>query len=353
MKNKIIIIGLILLISGGITYQLVANKQIINENSKLEDTSHIAIPVNVITTKTTIPNSTIIASGMLIPDKEASIATVSSGRLTQVNFKEGDMVRKGQVLAVVDTEMLALNLDAAIIARDQAKKDYERFKALYEGEAATEQNYQNAKLNYENAKNQVAQINKQIADNKIKAPISGQILSQLKEEGEFVSTGTVLGDIVGVEDLKVSVMVSEENIYALELNDSVTITTDAFPLEKYEGKISFISFKADAVHNYKVEVTLKNKTENKLRAGTFSYVQFDKDNSNPAILIPKSALIESMDNPKVYTVVENRAVVKNIVLGKTYDSKVEVLDGLTTGEVIVTTGLVNISEGTLLQPLAQ
>src|SRR5699024_7108496 len=125
--------------------------------------------------------------------------------------------------------------------------------------------------------NKIRQIKKQIADNQIKAPISGQIISKTKEAGEYVSPGAVLGHIVETNRLKADVMVSEDDVYSLQINKPVKITTDVYPKETFSGKIIFISPKGDEVHNYQVEVALNNKSSHPLKAGSFAYVDFQQD----------------------------------------------------------------------------
>src|SRR5690606_24844366 len=123
----------------------------------------------------------LIKTGNLIPNKEADIMSISGGKLTSVNFELGSYVHEGAVVAQVDNRSLQLSLEAAQLAKSKADKDFSRFKTLLEGEATTEVTFQDAKLNAENSANQIEQIKRQISDNKIKAPIKGQIVSKLKE----------------------------------------------------------------------------------------------------------------------------------------------------------------------------
>src|SRR5690625_3689868 len=297
MKKKIITIVVLVLIVGGIAYRLAANKKVIDANNKATTERNVVIPVNTMTTALKEVDNNLIKSGTLIPYKEADITAVSAGKLVAVNFELGNYVAKGTVLAQVDNAGLELNLEAAKLVRDKAEKDYKRAKALLAGEATTEMNFQDTRYNFENAKNKIAQIKKQIADNKIKAPVSGQIVAKAKEAGEYVSPGTVLGHMVDVGSLIVDVLVSDEDVYSLKNGAPVKVTTDIYPGVTFGGKIIFISQKGNAVHNYKVEVALQNKKNHPLRAGSFAYVDFERKSHEKLLLIPKSALIQSLDKP--------------------------------------------------------
>ena len=350
MKKKIVIIGIVVLIVGGIAYKLAANKKVIEANNKMADTN-ITIPVNIITTKLSQPSNNLVKSGTLIPFKEADITSASSGKLTSVNFELGDYVSQGATLALVDNAGLKLSLDAAELAKNKSEKDFKRYKTLLAGEATTEMNFQDAKLNYENAQNQIEQIQKQMSDNRIKAPVTGQIVSKLKESGEFVSPGTVLGHIVDVNRLKVDVMVAEHDVYSLKNGAPVTVTTDIYPGVTFDGKVIFISQSGDAVHNYQVEVALQNRKDHPLRAGSFANVDFNRKSQEDLLLIPKSALIQSLDKPMVYVVENGKAKQVNITVGQTYGNDVTVISGLQPGQQVVTSGLVNISDGTPVKPV--
>src|SRR5690606_24974455 len=94
--------------------------------------------------------NTLLKTGNLVPYREADITALSSGNLISVGFSLGSHVAQGATVAEVDSRTLKLNLEAAELTKAKAEKDYNRFKALLEGEAATEVNYLDAKLNYDN-----------------------------------------------------------------------------------------------------------------------------------------------------------------------------------------------------------
>lgn len=352
MKKKVIIpILVVLALIALIVYTLANNKKKIDEQKKPAETSEIATPVNVKTVTRTLTESKLVKTGNLVPYKEADITSLSSGNLISLNFELGSKLSQGATVAQVDSRSLKLNLEAAELARSKAEKDYNRFKALLEGEAATEVNYLDAKLNFDNASNQIDLIKKQIEDSRIKAPISGQVVSKFKESGEYVNPGTILGHIVDVSKLKVNVMVSENDVYTLKLGQKVKVNTEIYPNVTFEGKVIFISDKGDATHNYQVEVEMINSVKNPLKAGTFAYVDFSKQSEEQLLIIPRSALVESLKNPYVYVIQDSKAVARKIQIGKEIGDGIVVLEGLSEGDQVITSGQVNITEGSLVRGL--
>lgn len=352
--KRIITIAAIILILGLIVFQLIRNKKKIDEGNKqtVDTTTVVSIPVNVMTIGLESVDNEMVKTGTLMPNKEADINAMNAGKLTSVNFQLGSYVGQGATVARIDNGQTNISIDAAILQRDQAKIEYDRARRLYEGDAGTLAAMQQAKLQYDNSLKNIQQLSKQSSDYYVKAPISGQIVSKLKEPGEFVSPGAILGRIVDISQLKVSVMVTDKEVYTIRLGQSVKVKTDIYPEAEYTGKVTFISNEGDASHNFPVEVTIPNNRAEKLKAGSFAYVDFYQGSAGQYITIPRSALIESLNRPVVYVVnkemkVEERA----IILGKDFGDYLEVIDGLEPGDQIVTSGLINIRNGSLVKPI--
>ncbi|MDH7464247.1 efflux RND transporter periplasmic adaptor subunit [Chitinophagaceae bacterium 26-R-25] len=343
--KRIIPIVLALGVLGLIGWRLASNKKHIDEKKKPVATGNVVIPVNVIKVAKADVNDQLIKTGTLIPILESDIMATAGGKLVAVNFELGSYVSKGATIAQIDNKMLQLKTEASELAKSKYESDYKRNKTLLEGDATTEQNVQDIKYNYDNTVNQISQLQQQIADNNIKAPISGQIVVKKLEAGTYVSAGAVLGSIVDISTLKVDVMITEKDAYTLKVGQPVTVTTEVYPNEKFKGTISFISQKGDATHNYQIQVKLPNTSAHPLKAGTYVYVDFARKSNAPLLLIPRTALVESFKNPYVYVVENGKAVVRKITPGREIGNNIEVVDGINEGEEVVVNGQINLSEG--------
>lgn len=352
MRNRIIIIVILILAVVGITWKLSSNKRELDARKEAPINTDVAIPAAVYkVTKQTIENN-LTKSGKLIPFREADIMSTGNGKLNSVNFALGSYVNQGAVIASIDSRLLQLSLEQAQLNQTKAKKDLDRFQRLLEGEATTEATFQDIQLNYENSSVEIETIKKQLSDNQIKAPISGQIVRKDVETGEFVGAGSVLGHIVDISKLKAKVMISEQDVYSLKTGMKVDVTTDIYPGEQFDGTITFISVQGDAAHNYEIEVTLNNSKTYPLKAGTFVYVDFDRPSLENLLVIPRSALVESLQNPFVYILDNDRAVRKDIVISRDLGSYIEVSSGIEEGDIVITSGQINISEGSRINPIS-
>ncbi|HRP88753.1 MAG TPA: efflux RND transporter periplasmic adaptor subunit [Edaphocola sp.] len=346
MKRKSIVpIIVVLAVAGLIGWRLSANKQKIDEKKKPKAEKIVDLPVTVATIKKEMVNEDLIKIGTLIPNRQADITAVTPGKLIAINFNLGSYVSQGATVAQVDNRQQKISLEQATIAKNKYDKDFVRFKNLLEGEAATESNFQDVKLQRDNAGYQIELLKKQIADASIKAPISGQIVSKMKEPGEYINPGAPIGTIVDISILKANVMVNEIDAYGLKLGDKVTLSTSIYPGVALSGTISFISNQGDATHNYPVEITLHNSKSYPLKAGTTVNVSFNKRSGGMMMTVPRAAFVDGIKNPKVYVVENGLAKLRTIVVGQEIGNSVQVIEGLNDGDQVITNGLINLRDG--------
>ncbi|MGA0559614.1 efflux RND transporter periplasmic adaptor subunit [Larkinella sp. VNQ87] len=346
-KSTIIVVVAFLAVTALIGFRLASNKKKIDEKKVAPTNTNVAIPVTVTSVEEGAVSQQLVKTGNLIPFKEASITATTAGRVTQVNFDLGSQVRQGTVLVQLDNRLKELSLEATQLSIEKLKKDVNRYNTLLAGNATTEIQVNETKYNYENAVNQAEQIKKQIQDANVKAPISGQIVKKDIEPGEYITPGTVLGTVLDVNRLKVNVLVNESDVYQLRKGQTVRVTADVFPGKTYSGQISYIAPQGTDEHNYPVEITIGSA--NGLKAGTFVNVDFSQKSNQKALQIPRIALVESIKNPYVYVLEGNTAKQRKIKVGREFGDTIEVLDGLSAGDQVVTTGQLNLSDGKLVQ----
>ncbi len=348
MRKRGWIILIVVILAGLIAWRLASNKKKLDEKKKPVVQNAASIPVNVDTVERGIITEQLIKTGTLVPWQESDIAATTAGTLQSVNFNLGSMVRQGGTVAVIDNRGLQLRLEAAQLQQQKLSSDLKRYQVLLQGEATTEVNVNDIRYNLDNANNQIAQIRKQMSDNLIKAPISGQIVAKNVETGEFVNPGTVLAKVVDISTLKANVLVGEADAYKLRNGQPIKVKTDLYPGQSFNGTIIFISQQADAAHNYQVQVRLANPAATPLKAGTFVNVDFIQNSSAEGIQIRRSALAESLQNPFVYVVQNGKALRRDITIGRDLGNNIEVLSGLQPGELVVINGQINLANGSVV-----
>ena len=345
MKKKTIIASAtIVALLSVMTWTLASNKRVIDSRKEVK-TTQSDIAVAVASTEMKETNGDLELVGTAQPCKEVNIASESAGKIVQVNFKMGDFVAKGKVLAKIDDTYKRLAYDNAKLNFDKYKDDLNRYQALRNGDAISDTQLRDIKLGYENAAIQLENAKKQWDDTKITAPFSGYITAQNTELGAYVNAGTVIAGIADISELKVVLDVSETNAYELRQGQQINVTTDVHPEAKYTGKISNISPKASTSHTYPVEVLISNNGKDKLKAGTYVNVSVNMGKSGKTLMSPRDAIVSSVKDPSVYVVTGDIAKLVKINTGRSFNSNLEVVAGLSEGDKVVTNGQINLIDG--------
>jgi len=293
------------------------------------------------------------ANGNFAAWQDLSLLAENSGRITRILVDEGSRVSKGQVLARIDDEYLSLELQSAEDALNKLKTDQQRYESSFQTGGVTKAQLDEINLNVRNAENQYQQAKRRLADSYVKAPISGIINKRSIEVGTYVSPGTALFDIVDVSRLKLLVNANESQVVNLQIGDQVKIKTSVFPDKTFNGKITFIAAKADNTLNYPVEIEVENSSSPILKAGMYGTAVFDLPEQAPAIVVPRTAFVGSVSSNEVFILEnENKARLRKVTAGRNLGEQVEVLEGLKEGEIVITSGQINLVDGTEVRPQA-
>ena len=292
------------------------------------------------------------ANGNFAPAQQMNFASENSGRVTRVLVDEGSYVRRGQTLAIIETDVLNIDLESAQAAYQNAARDRQRYENAYKTGGVTQQQVDQARLAVENAEARVRQARVRVGDANIKASINGIVNKRYIEPGAVVSPGTQLFEIVDVSRLKLNITVNETQVANLKLGDKVDVKASVYPDLNFGGTVTFIAPKADASLNFPVEIEIASDPGNKLKAGMYGTALFKMDNATPIITVPRAAFVGSVSSNQVF-IVENGNVarLRNVIAGRVMGDKVEVLQGLKEGENVITSGQINLVEGSKVSPL--
>lgn len=348
MKKKHIVLIIIISLICLIIFKLAANKNTINESNKKTLTLDVKIPVTVSMAVEEMQEINIIKTGSLTPFKEAKLVSVANGTVQKLFFKLGDRVTQGQVLAIIDTHVLQLDLQKSETQVARLKNDLKTYTELLQGNAATQEKVNEIRQNYNDAVNSSNQFKRQIGDSKIKAPTSGIISTKLIEEGVYLASGGEIASIVNLSQLKIQVNLTESEVYKIKEGQIVKLSTEIYPDKTFAGTITYISPQADQTHNYVVEITASNDKDFPLRAGTFVYADFSRKTSLPVVVIPREALIDGAKNASIYVVNKNKVSVRMVETGSTLKNNIQITKGLSAGEQVVTSGQINLKDGSLV-----
>lgn len=352
MKKKQILIYGAIALAALIAAILVINKSEI-EAKKQMTTTIDAVTVTAAKAEERTANNFLSLVGTTIANQEVRILSETSGQITDIYAELGDFALAGKPLVQVDNKLQSLALETAKLDLEKMEDELKKTANLYQGGAVTETQNRDAKIDYENAKIQVQQAEKQLAFTKITAPINGYVSEKSIEKGSFVNIGSPIIYLVDVSKLKVTLKVGEKDVYRLKSGQTVEITSNVFPGVKYEGKVTFISPKADDFHNYPVEVSINNRSKAALKSGTFVNIKFIFNEAVKSLQIPRSALVGSIKDAHVYKITGGKVKLAKVVIGSDNGNYFEVLSGLKAGDEVVTTGQINLTDGDSVKVINQ
>lgn len=356
-----------------------------------------------VTTETTVKKDiveVIPANGKIKPVVEVKISPDVSGEIVELNVKEGDRVKKGQLiikikqdvyLSMRDRAEASLNATRAQYTQQKASLNqielaYKRNKLLYEQKAISEADYENFLSQYEVAKEQLkgAEFNvksasaglKEAQENLYKttiyAPMDGVVSKLNVEKGERVvgtsqMAGTEMLRIANFEEMEVLVDVNENDIIRIKQNDTATIEVDAYPNRKFKGLVTQIANSAknlssavDQVTNFEVKIFVLPESysdliklgTNPFRPGMSASVSIQTNRRAGVIAVPLQAITTRTDllsdslkktltgNDAIEQVFvlgkENKVEVRRITTGIQDLNYIEVLSGLKENDIVIT-----------------
>ncbi|MFF5383857.1 efflux RND transporter periplasmic adaptor subunit [Pedobacter suwonensis] len=349
MKRVITIIIVVVVALGAIAYVLSNNKKKNEEKTAFIAKGGGAVAVRVAQVEKKAVDLDFSANGNFIPKQELNFLSENAGRVKAIYVDEGDRVSKGQVLARVDAEIINTDRETAEATYENAKRDEARYQSSFQTGGVTQQQLDQAKLATKNAKLRLQASQRRLSDANIKSPITGIVNKRYIEVGAFVTAqGTQLFELVDVSKLKLKVNVNESQVANLKIGDQIEIKSSVFPTDSFSGKVTFIAAKADGTLNFPVEIEVENSHKNTLKAGMYGTAVFKFPKQAPSILIPRTSFVGSVSSNQVFVLdkASNTAKTRNVVAGRILGDNVEILDGLKEGETVITSGQINLTEGT-------
>ena len=353
MKRGIITALLVILAVAGIVVVLKNNKKKNEAKTAIVAEGSGAISVRTAVIKKESVDLDFSVNGTFAANQELNFLSENAGRITKIFVDEGDRVSKGQVLANIDAEILNTDKETAAANLQNAIIDEERYINSFKTGGVTQQKLDEVKLAVQNAKLKLQSAQRRVSDANIKSPINGIVNKRYIEVGAFVTAqGTQLFELVDVSKLKLKVSVNESQVANLKAGNQVQIKSNVFPADNYVGKITFIAAKADNSLNFPVEIIVENNKTNTIKAGMYGTAIFQFPTEAPTITIPRGSFVGSVSSNQVFVLGEgNVAKLRKVIAGRILGENVEIIDGLKEGETVITSGQINLVDGTPIAPV--
>ncbi len=285
--------------------------------------------------------------GTVEANQNITISPQAVGTITNIFVREGQQVRKGQVLAQIDDAIMKSSIEELKTSWELANIIYKKQKNLWDQEIGTEIQYLTAKNHKEGLERKLKTLEEQTDKSKIRATISGTIDEVIIKVGESVSPGYPAFRIINGRDLSLKAHLSEAYIPYIKRGDNVKLYFSALDRE-LEAKVSVVGQSIHPVdRTFTVEVKLPN--DPMFKPNMYGQVSINDRNFKDAIVIPMNIVQKSEKGEFVYIAeqAEDKWVSRRkiITTGLNYDGRIEVKEGLQAGDKLILLGGNNLSEG--------
>ena len=273
------------------------------------------------------------------------LALEVDGQIAKVEFKNGQDVKAGKVLFQLDDSVAKAQFAAAEAKLRLSQENFIRNKKLLQNDALSQQALDQAKE--ELAENKAKADEKELLVRKMRliAPFPGTIGSSTVSKGQYVSVGQTLVTLVNTNSLKVIYHVPEVYLSQLKLGQTVEITSDALPGEKFSGTVNYISPSIDvATRMVEVHATVPNDAQ-QLAPGMFVKVEQELSERQNALVVPAEALVATISGSKVYVAANDHAVETPVTVGVRWGDTVEITKGLKLNDRVVIAGQQKLHDG--------
>jgi len=288
-----------------------------------------------------------VTSGTVTSDHRVSINSRISGYIRKLSVREGDRVKKGQVLVRVDP----VNANQALVQAEadlsNAKTELKRYEELFRAHAETQQQLDRVRLRYKVAKSQVKQARNQLSYAEVRSPVDGVVVEKRLSKGDLASPGAAILILEDPASLLVETHVSEQFVSGIHEADKVEIEIPSLR-RTFPGVVRQVVQAADAVsHQFLIKIALQSYHD--VHPGMYAQVGFSVG-SRMAMMVPKAVVIKRAGLNGIYIIDgENIARYRQIRIGQFKDGSVEVLAGLHDGDVIAWNGNPSLRTGMQVQ----
>ncbi len=306
------------------------------------------VKINLVELQTITPQdfyTYIDVQGKVDTDENVALSSEIPGTVTKINVKVGDEVGKGQVLAETDARTVQQSISDLQTNLDLVNQLFDKQKGLWDQKIGTEVQYLQAKTNKESLEKKMLTLQEQLRMTKIISPISGTVDAVDVKLGQAVAPGIPAIRVINFTNLKVKAEMAETYAGRVKKGNLVKVY---FP-DTGDSLESKINFSARAINNitrtFTVEVLLDGKKDYHPNMVTRLKIN-DYKSTTPIITVPiKVIQTDITGNKFVYVANGDVAAKKIIKMGKEYDGKIEITEGLKAGELLIYKGYDSINEG--------
>lgn len=276
---------------------------------------------------------------------EADVIAKVEGEVREIYFEEGDEVREGEVLARLDGDRLRLELNESRARLDKMRRDFERNKELRERDLLSEGDFEKLRFDLQALEASFNLAKLELDYTQIRAPIDGVVSERYIKIGTTIRVGDPAFRVTSLDPLVAYMHVPEREYRQIRAGQPVAIDIDALADRRVFAEVTRISPIVDPqTGTFKITIEIRDD-ERRIKPGMFGRMSIVYDRHDNVLQIPRSAIVEDRGIESVFVVEDGEAVRRTVQTGYGGDGMVEITDGLSDTDEVVTVGHVGLKPG--------
>ncbi len=283
-------------------------------------------------------------SGTILANEEVELRSEVPGKITELLFKEGSKVKKGDLLVKInDSELQAELLKSQYVLKLSEEKEY-RQRQLLAKEAISQEEYDNAKNEMNVNKAQVVLLKAQIAKTEITAPFDGRIGLRNVSVGSYISASTDIASLQNLDPIKIDFSIPEKYSSSVNVGDGIEFQI-AGTNKSYYGKVYALEPRINNVTRTLQIRAYCSNSDGKLLPGAFADVKLVLKNVDNALMVPTQSIVPILKGQKLYLYKSGKVMDRVVDTGIRTDTTVQITSGISPYDTVITSGILQVQPG--------
>jgi membrane fusion protein (multidrug efflux system) len=277
--------------------------------------------------------------------KSVRITPEIAGHVNAVLFKDGEAVEQGAVLVQLDDAVYKAKFESAKARLFFSENNFRRMALLGKKGIVAQQAIDEAESNLKERRADMQENEVMLNKMKLIAPFSGMAGKSLVNPGDYVTVGQDIVMLTDIKHLRIEYTVPEKYLPNLKIGQQVNVTAAAYPGKTFNGKLTFISPTVNADNRSIALYADISNDDGVLASGMFVEASQSLGSTEHALMVPSRSLMPILDGAQVFKVVDGKAYAVNVVLGQRTTDTVQITQGLTKTDIVITDGQLKVKNG--------
>lgn len=306
------------------------NRQILNVNAQILKYQNL--------------NDVVIGKGRLLPDEEVDLSFETSGKITEISFKEGSNVKKGQLLAKVNDKPLQAELNKLKAQVPLAQDRVFRQKTLLAKDAVSQEAYESVNTELDKLKADIELVEARIAQTELRAPFDGVIGLRQVSEGTYASPTTIIARLTKITPLKLEFSIPEKQADAITVGTNVNFTLEN-DLNTYQAQVYALESNLDTKTFTMNMRAIYPNAGGKHRPGRSAQIEIKLREIKNTLVVPSISILAEMGRDIAFVYKNGKAHQVTLEKGMRTASSVQIVNGLNVGDTLLVTGVMQLRDG--------